>query len=146
MELWISGPTTLACVVASWIDLRKRVIPNWIPLGVFLWVAGLCALSWTPWASHAIGLGVGVALGLLAYATGGIGGGDVKLLFATAAAFGWERFGWFLFGVAVGGGILSFIALKRGAKDLAYGPAFALSSGALLVQDLVHVFSDRTTV
>src|ERR1051326_1065360 len=75
---------------AGWSDLRTRQIPNWLTapgaaLGFVLqiWHAGLHGA----WMSLA-GLGLGFAIFVGLYLTGGMGAGDVKLFSAVGALTG----------------------------------------------------------
>ena len=111
--------------IASWFDLRTREIPDWIPLSLFGWavVATALGLSGVSWVEFALGLGIGLAIGTLMYASGGFGGGDAKLLFALGATLGWKGFLVTLIMMGLIGGVMSVIAMIRGKRELAYGPA-----------------------
>jgi len=74
---------------AAWLDFTTHRIPNWLT------VTGLAAAMTlrAPLGSAALvsgleGLGVGLAVSLVLYALRAIGGGDVKLLAAVGAFFG----------------------------------------------------------
>jgi prepilin peptidase CpaA len=101
---------------AGWIDLRTRRIPNWLTLGILLLglvlkaAAGLGAL-----ASGAIGAALGLALAVVLFGLGAVGGGDGKLLIGVGAFFGFERFVGALLLIAVLGGLLGVLeAVRRG--------------------------------
>jgi len=77
-------------VPAIWLDLTSRKIPNlltlpFIAIGLLyhLWTGG-----WEGLFFSLVGLAVGLGLLLLPFATGGIGGGDVKYLGAVGALQG----------------------------------------------------------
>lgn len=122
---WIPFPLLIA---ATAIDVRRREIPDWVPMALLTWAAGSIGFDLVPhgWGPACIGLGVGFALGLLLFWRGGFGGGDAKLLAALGAVLAWPAFVSFLVCSAVAGGVLAFVALARGRHDLAYAPAFAL--------------------
>ena len=103
-----------ACLVAAATDLTTRRIPNWLT----------AALAVFALATHAAGgwnsLGVSLAilfsvtvLGLFAFNRRWLGGGDVKLLAAGAAAFGWPDCIAFLVYTSLAGGVISLIVLLR---------------------------------
>jgi prepilin peptidase CpaA len=79
---WPIWLLSLVLIVAAVIDGWKLRVPNWItfPLIISGWVYnlayfGLAGLGWS-----LLGTAVGLALLLPAYAIGGMGAGDVKLL------------------------------------------------------------------
>jgi prepilin peptidase CpaA len=110
----VAGALALLIVAALW-DLVRMEIPNWISLALL----ALAALhAWFvaepgPQARVAA-LAVMVALGLLLFARGWMGGGDVKLLMATAPLVGWPGLLAQIGGIAVAGGVLAvaLIALR----------------------------------
>jgi prepilin peptidase CpaA len=112
--------TTVAFVAlvgyAGWIDLRTRRIPNWLTLGLL--VTGLVLklpVGLGPLASGAIGAALGLALAVVLFGLGAVGGGDGKLLIGVGAFFGHERFVGALLLIAVFGGLLGvFEAVRRG--------------------------------
>lgn len=61
------------------------------------------------------------------------GGGDAKLIAAVGALLGPVGLLFALFWTAVAGGVLALIAMVRGQRDYAYGPAIALGYLAYLV-------------
>lgn len=118
----------LLAMVAAVCDLRKREIPNWIP-GVLLVsaiVATAVSRSHVNWTGLTYGALLGLAITLPVYFLGGLGGGDVKLVGALGAALGPGSLLLTLFWVAMCGGLLAVVALIRGRRDFAYGPAIAM--------------------
>ena len=71
-----------ALVVAAVIDGYKLKVPNWITFPMVLsgWAYGAFAHGWEGIGLSLIGTIVGLALLMPAYAIGGMGAGDVKLL------------------------------------------------------------------
>lgn len=114
--------------VAVICDLRTREIPDWIPLAMIAWaclatVAGLHRVTWMGGVIGAL-LGLGLAGGV--FYLGGLGGGDVKLLAAIGAAVGPVALLSILAWMAVAGAVLALLALARGQRQFAYGPAIAV--------------------
>lgn len=111
-ENWPIWIVTLTLVVAAVIDGIKLKVPNWItfPMIVSGWIysatlspyAGLDGLMFS-----LIGTVVGLALLMPAYAIGGMGAGDVKLL-AGVGAWVWGTTTLYAFAVsAIVGGIIA---------------------------------------
>jgi prepilin peptidase CpaA len=133
---------------AAAMDLWRLRIPNYYPLAVmalFLGWLGISATHAGIW-QNAVMFGFTLIAGMALFARGWLGGGDVKLLAATALWFDFAgAAGLFLY-VAVGGTLLSlvFIILRRilpaslstNAPALKpYGPipyGIAISGGAAL--------------
>lgn len=105
------------------IDTRRRIIPNALTFPVI--AAAIALNTYTGGAAgfwfSAAGLGAGVALMLLPFAVGGLGGGDVKMLAAVGALKGAEfAFYTFLFSAVAGGliALVRVIATGRGRETL----------------------------
>jgi len=139
----------LMLLAAAWQDLRSMRIADGLSIGI--------AASFAAWAGTglaagtyslvslglAVACGVGVFLaGALAFAAGGLGGGDVKLAAVSALFAGPALLLDFVLIVAVAGGLLG-LAILAGApigpvtageqgvrarlgNNLPYGPAIAL--------------------
>lgn len=90
MESVKLGALAAVLLMAMWTDLRSSRIPNWLTfsamgfaLVVHAWLGGvLGALVCLE------GLGAGLGLFLILYASGSIGAGDVKLMAAVGAIIG----------------------------------------------------------
>ena len=118
IDNWHIWLITIVLIVAAVIDGVKLKVPNWItfPLVISGWV-------WSTWAFGLEGLGwsllgtvIGVALLLPAYAIGGMGAGDVKLLGGVGAwVYGTAIFYAFCASTVVGAVIAVGMVLYRKA-------------------------------
>lgn len=111
-ENWPIWVVTVTLVVAAVIDGLKLKVPNWItfPMIISGWIysatlspyAGMEGLTYS-----LIGTAVGLALLLPAYAIGGMGAGDVKLL-AGIGAWVWGTVTLYAFAIsAIIGGVIA---------------------------------------
>jgi prepilin peptidase CpaA len=66
---------------------------------------------------------VGLTVGYLLFRFAELGGGDAKLIAALGLLVGPVGLLIVLFGMAIAGGVLSLVAMARGHRDFAYGPA-----------------------
>jgi prepilin peptidase CpaA len=99
-----------ACAVAVFTDLTTRRIPNYLTLGLALVVFALRFAE--GWSMAVISVAIFAAImvfGLLAFSMGWLGGGDVKLAAAAAAAFGFPDAVQFVIYMSLGGGALALI-------------------------------------
>jgi len=86
-NIWLlSGLLVVAAVIDGW----KLKVPNWLtfPLIVGGWVFSAVSFGWSGLGLSLVGTAVGLALLLPAYAIGGMGAGDVKLLAGVGAWVG----------------------------------------------------------
>ena len=111
-------PTALACVAlaclvaAAIADIRAYEIPDGLSITLLVTAIGFGAL--TPgfhWLSHLAAVVLMFAIGLLLFARGWMGGGDVKLLVAIAGWTGLAGLVGQLTGVALAGGVLALIII-----------------------------------
>ena len=118
-ENWPIWLVTVTLVVAAVIDGFKLKVPNWItfPMIVSGWIY---SATLSPYAGFEgltyslIGTAVGLALLMPAYAIGGMGAGDVKLL-AGVGAWVWGTVTLYAFAVsAVLGGIIAVCMVLAG--------------------------------
>lgn len=96
-------------IVAAVIDGYKLKVPNWITLPFIVsgWIVSGVLFGWSGLAWSLVGTGIGLALLLPAYAIGGMGAGDVKLL-AGIGAWVWGTVTFYAFCVsAVIGGVIA---------------------------------------
>ncbi|MDP6444581.1 MAG: prepilin peptidase [Pirellulaceae bacterium] len=79
---WTVWLTTLVLIVAAVIDGVQLKVPNWITFPMILtgWAYSAYAFGWEGFGWSMVGAVVGLGLLLPAYAIGGMGAGDVKLL------------------------------------------------------------------
>jgi len=105
----------VALLIAAMItDIIWLRIPNWISAGVvLLFLAGALAeprsLGW--WGSHLGAGGIVFLVGIVIFALGKIGGGDVKLLTGVALWFGLAALPALLLAIGVVGGVVSVVCV-----------------------------------
>lgn len=114
---WQVPLISVVLLVAACIDGWKLKVPNWLTFPFVLtgWIHGFAVAGWTGLGESLLGTAVGLALLLPAYAIGGMGAGDVKLLAGVGAWVG-AVITFYAFCVsAVVGGILAvaMIAYRR---------------------------------
>ena len=120
-ETWPCWVVTITLVVAAIIDGKQLKVPNWItfPMIATGWVYSFTLSAYPGWEGLFLSLAgtvVGLAVLLPAYAVGGMGAGDVKLM-AGVGAWMWSTVTFFAFAVTalVGGVIAIGMVLSRGA-------------------------------
>ena len=139
-------------LIAAIEDLRRRQIPNWIPVAAI--VGGLLIAfrdrGLTGAGSSVLGLLAGFAVFLVFYALGAMGGGDVKLMAGFGAVLGWSRIWQASLWTAAVGGLVALVVIgysmfvravwgkkrnvsPRTADAIPYAPAIALGSWLALI-------------
>ena len=110
---WILVAVVL--VAAGW-DLKWRRIPNWLTVPAFVLALALrVPLGTAPLLDGFLAGLIAFALGVVVFALGGLGGGDVKLLTVAGAFLGIDRlWGALLVTVLVGGAIALWAVIRRG--------------------------------
>ena len=103
-----------AMVIAVVWDVATYEIPD--TLSVLLVVVGLAGLAaggqgWSGLAGHGLGALAAFAFGVLMFALGQWGGGDVKFMAATSLWLGWPDLLGYLMVVAVLGGVQALVVL-----------------------------------
>ncbi|HTQ38689.1 MAG TPA: prepilin peptidase [Pirellulales bacterium] len=90
LEHWPAWLVAFTLVVAAVIDGWQLRVPNWLTFPMILsgWVFGAVTAGWAGIGESLLGTAVGLALLLPAYAIGGMGAGDVKLLAGVGAWVG----------------------------------------------------------
>jgi prepilin peptidase CpaA len=149
---WILlGGLALLLLAACRSDLRARTIPNQLNLAVallaipFWWATGLAI-----WPDVALQVGVAaLVFGLfsIAFALGGMGGGDVKLIGAIALWLPWQALLFMLVVMSLAGGALTLAMLIRkrlarseAAIEVPYGVAIAFGGLWLIAQRFLYHF------
>ncbi len=109
VENWHIWMVSAVLVVAAVIDGWKLKVPNWLTFP-FVFAGWTYSAFWFGWAGlgwSMMGTGIGLLLLLPAYAIGGMGAGDVKLL-AGVGAWVWGSVTFYAFCVsAVVGGFMA---------------------------------------
>jgi prepilin peptidase CpaA len=139
---WIAHPeawlVTALLVVAAGIDGWKLKVPNWI---TFPMIVGGWIFATACWGPSGLGwslLGTAVGLGLLlpAYAIGGMGAGDVKLLAGVGAWMGGTTtFYAFCVSALAGGAIALGMVLVRRQWKQHQAMFFGLLNEMLVLRD-----------
>ena len=86
-EHWTVWLVTVTLIVAAVIDGWALKVPNWLtfPMIISGWICSTLTLGWEGLGWSLLGTAIGLALLLPAYAVGGMGAGDVKLLAGVGA-------------------------------------------------------------
>src|SRR3954451_23745889 len=86
-EHWTVWFVTIVLIVAAVIDGFELKVPNWVTFPFILsgWLYSTAAFGWEGLGWSLLGTVIGLALLLPAYAIGGMGAGDVKLLAGVGA-------------------------------------------------------------
>jgi len=125
-ENWHVWFLSVVLVTAAVIDGWKLKVPNWItfPLIIGGWVYSTAYFGWPGLGWSLVGTGVGLALLLPAYAIGGMGAGDVKLL-AGVGAWVWGTVTFYAFCLsAIFGGLIALCMILYQRKWLHHQNGF----------------------
>lgn len=110
-DIFLGAYITLLILAAAW-DVRKRRIPNQVSGALVL--VGLASAFFTGGAWSALsglaGVALTLALAFVAWSTGRLGGGDVKLGAAAVAPFGLRVLPEYLLATALAGAAVSLVA------------------------------------
>jgi prepilin peptidase CpaA len=117
---WPVWVVTVTLIVAAVIDGLQLKVPNWItfPMIIAGWIYSATCVAGYPWweglAYSLLGTVVGLSLLLPAYAIGGMGAGDVKLL-AGIGAWVWSTNTLYAFALSalIGGVIAVLMVVAR---------------------------------
>jgi prepilin peptidase CpaA len=116
-EFIFPAVATSCAIVAAFVDIRSRKIPN-IITGPALLIGLLLHLAIDGWSGLLTALTAGLVCGLLFlafYLAGGMGAGDVKLMAAVGCIAGLPNSASLLIWTALAGGVMAlFIILIRG--------------------------------
>ena len=122
----------VACLIATWHDVRTREVPDTLSAILAVTGIGAAGLGWVD--LELLLCLVGGLLGFLIVLpftlSGGIGGGDLKLVTALGTWLGPRLLLQTLFWTALAGLVFAAVAKARKQKDFAYVPA--ITSGLLI--------------
>ncbi|MCJ2178705.1 A24 family peptidase [Novosphingobium album (ex Hu et al. 2023)] len=122
-------------VIASWLDITSRRLPNWLSLLTL--AAGLLVTGFSAGVSaiggHMAHAAAALLVGMILFRFGVVGGGDAKFYAAIASWFGWSQAAGLLLAVSLSGiGIfLGWFAWRRMTKKPIRGSASASDSDKL---------------
>ncbi len=129
IEILALGAFAGLLIYAACSDIASLTIPNWVSLalaGIFPIAAAATGMAWADIGLHVL-FGVGaLAVGFFLFAANIFGGGDAKLLAATAIWTGYPGFPHFLLWMALAGGALalSILAARTLIRQAETQPAF----------------------
>ena len=118
MENWTTWLVSVVLVVAAVIDGLQLKVPNWLTYPMILsgWIYSLTFFGVDGLGLSLLGTAIGLALLLPAYAIGGMGAGDVKLL-AGVGAWIYATHTLLAFGIsAVIGGVMAVVMVSWSGK------------------------------
>ena len=112
------GLVSVVLIVAAVIDGRQLKVPNWItfPMIISGWIASGVLYGWAGLGASLMGTAIGLGLLLPAYAIGGMGAGDVKLLAGVGAWVGFSQTIWAFVASAIIGAIIAVIMVVVSRK------------------------------
>lgn len=108
----------ISCMlIAAYKDATTMKIPNWISVVILLTFFAITPFAWEGWAVFGEHMLVGTCVflfGFAIFATGSLGGGDAKLMAATAFWWQWIDLYQYVIWTAIAGGVIAmFILLGR---------------------------------
>ena len=115
---------------AAYKDATTMKIPNWISVMILLAFLAITPFVWQGWAIFGQHLLVGLSVflfGFALFATGSLGGGDAKLMAATAFWWQWTDLYQYVMWTAIAGGaiaIMILLARKFMPAQVLYSPWF----------------------
>jgi len=141
IENWPIWVVSLTLVVAAVIDGLQLKVPNWItfPMIISGWIYSATLSPFAGWEGlmySLIGTAVGLLLLLPAYAIGGMGAGDVKLM-AGVGAWVWGTVTFYAFAVSaiIGGLIAIGMVLYRRGWDKHKSQFWMIANEIMTVKD-----------
>jgi prepilin peptidase CpaA len=138
VEHWRIWVVTATLIVAAVIDGYKLKVPNWLTFPFILsgLVVGAVTGGWAGLGVALLGMVVGLALLLPAYAIGGMGAGDVKLLAGVGAWIGtMDTLYAFCVSAVVGGVIAILMVLYRRAWKQHYFQFLTIWTEMITIRD-----------
>jgi prepilin peptidase CpaA len=115
-EHWTIWLVTVVLIVAAVIDGYQLKVPNWITFPFVLsgWAYSVAAFGWEGLGWSLVGTLVGLAVLMPAYAIGGMGAGDVKLMAGVGAwVYGMNTFYAFCWTAVIGAVLAVGMVLMR---------------------------------
>lgn len=137
-ENWQVWVVTVTLILAAVIDGFQLKVPNWItfPFIIAGWTYSTLAFGLEGLGWSMLGTVVGLALLLPAYAIGGMGAGDVKLLAGVGAwMYGTTTFYAFCVSAVVGAVLAIGMVLFRGAWEKHSNQAWMILNEILTIRD-----------
>ena len=134
----VSWLVSITLVAAALIDGYQLKVPNWLtfPMIVSAWIASAVFFGWAGLGWSMLGTVLGLGLLLPAYAIGGMGAGDVKLLAGVGAWVGVTNTLWaFVVSVVAGAVIALGMVLYRRAWRRHQNQFLAILTEILVVRD-----------
>ncbi len=138
IENWPVWLVTVTLVVAALIDGIQLKVPNWItfPMVIGGWIYSGIAFGWEGLLWSLVGTVIGLALLMPAYAIGGMGAGDVKLLAGVGAwVWGETTFYAFCASTVIGAVIAVGMVLYRRAWDKHKNQFMLILSEVMTIRD-----------
>jgi prepilin peptidase CpaA len=136
--------------ISVWLDLRTRRLPNWLTVGALLVALVVRAMpGGLPFWPGVQSAGLALMFGFPFFLTGGLGGGDVKLMAGLAAFLSPEKLAVALLVMAFSGAAMAlFSAARKGhlAPTLANVHVLVLTMGRKTLQGWKQEPSDRCIV
>ena len=135
---WPAWLVTITLIVAAVIDGYKLKVPNWITFPMIMsgWAISFLSYGWEGLGWSLVGTVVGLGLLLPAYAIGGMGAGDVKLLAGVGAWVGGTITLYaFCVSAIVGGAIALCMVLYRRAWHQHYDQFFTIWNEMVTIRD-----------
>jgi len=139
---WPIWVVSITLIVAAVIDGMKLKVPNWLtfPMIISGWVYNATLSPWAGWEGLLYslwGTAIGMALLLPAYAIGGMGAGDVKLLAGVGAWVANTTTMLYAFAVsAIVGGLIAVVMVLLSRKWQKHqGQFWVICSEILTVKD-----------
>lgn len=142
LENWPIWLVSVTLVVAAVIDGVKLKVPNWLtfPMIILGWIYSATCVAGYPWWEGLMYSLTGTAVGLLlllpAYAIGGMGAGDVKLM-GGIGAWVWGTATLYAFAISaiVGGAIALLMILAHRGWDKHRSQFWIICNEILTVKD-----------
>ncbi|MEO0883706.1 MAG: prepilin peptidase [Pseudomonadota bacterium] len=129
LSLVLGTAFAVLCLQASLKDMTSFTIPNWINGGLvllFFPAALVSGLGWSALGAHLLVALIAFLVGFALFSFRLFGGGDAKMVPAVLLWIGPLGVLDFIFGVALGGGLLAFVILSlRKAVPAELAPSFA---------------------